>query len=493
MLITALSSPIALAVQQDFAQCQPSVLGPQKIQAQSQNLSDSERYAELEQLLVDFRAIRQAVDDKQRVPSGFLNNCFESKKQMVQQHYTKLSPTTQKSHRVLKVMAQILDASLESKDAVRFYAAAYETNPSDTESALRGLKMYAGIEYQNLIKNQKALTQEQKAEILASLLKQAYAIADNPKFTFNDRIWALDQVRGALVSAPLKPQIEEDYWKKYLSIDPTSETALRELMNVYKKRSDFVNMATYAVKLSAHPKVQASDIENIGLALYKTEDFSSLLKVGIDLTNKFATNAEAFGYLGIAEQKLELNDKAYAHLQKSLELKTTNPDVKSSYASLLEETADKDAENKKWISAMSKYREALAQNPNSTQLKKKTAYLLLDYYSDTQFLPKTAAEKDMDYALDLLKESLDSKVPLMADFAAGIRLGAHSTKPAQYTNLCDRYQVDRPSGLTMNIVQSCVSIYRAAGSEQKAKRIVDLAVSKMKDLPAKQELLKSAR
>jgi tetratricopeptide (TPR) repeat protein len=195
----------------------------------------------------------------------------------------------------------------------------------------------------------------------------------------------------------------------------------------------------------------------------------------------------------VAEFRVKLYDKAIEHLEKSLGMKAKNPLFKASMAALLEEQADKAAEDKNWVEAMAGYREALKYNPNSAQLKKKTAYLLLDFHADNKFAKTASTKKDMDYALGLLSDALTSKAPLMADYAAGIRLGAHSSNPAKYRNLCDRYQSDRPSGLSIDIVQSCVSIYRSAGSEQKAKGIVDLALSKVKDAPAKQEFLKTLR
>lgn len=477
----------------EFAQCQPGSLGQQKVQAQSNVLSDPQRIAELEQILVDLRAIQQGVSGKAKVPAGFVDNCFVAKKEMVSLQFSKLSPNTQNSHKVLKLMGQITDAAFEHSEAVKFYEAAYELNPADKESALRGLRLYSGLEMQNMTVNQKTLTPEQKTQILRNLLERGYGISDNPKFSREERLWALDQVQGAMASIALQPHIEEPHWKKVLALAPDSEKALRSLMAVYQARGDFAKMSLYAGKLALHPSAQESDIDSIGLALSKSEDFSTLLKVGVHLSNRFPKNAEVWGYVGIAEYHLKLHDKASEHLQKALALKTKNPAVTTSYANLLENLGDNAAKDQNWLEAMAKYREALNFKGQSVQLKKKTAFLILDYYNEVKFPEGASTAKDMDYALGLLKDSLQSKVPLMSDYAAGIRLGAHSSQPAQYRALCDRYQREQASGLTLELVRACVKIYREAGQAGKARQLVDLAISKMPNPPAKQEFLKTIR
>ncbi|HVJ65053.1 MAG TPA: tetratricopeptide repeat protein [Bdellovibrionota bacterium] len=493
VVLSSFSGALAFGQKIDFPQCQSSVIGPQKIQAQSQNLTDTERVNELEQLLVDFRAIRNSLDSVKRVPTGYVDSCVREKQQMIDMHFKKLNDTTRKNPQVLKVMAQLLDVNFKVPESIQFYDDAYRANPADTESALRSLKLTAGLEFQNYARNHKSMTRDQKVLMLQKLLDKGYALASNPKFSITERIWAMEQVRGVLAANDIRPNVEESYWKRMLDLDPKSDLALRELMTVYESRSDFGKMSVYATQLAYHNAVKAEDVEKIGTALTKAEDESELLKVGNVLVKKFPESADAWGYLGVAEFRVKLYDKAIEHLEKSLGMKAKNPLFKASMAALLEEQADKAAEDKNWVEAMAGYREALKYNPNSAQLKKKTAYLLLDFHADNKFAKTASTKKDMDYALGLLSDALTSKAPLMADYAAGIRLGAHSSNPAKYRNLCDRYQSDRPSGLSIDIVQSCVSIYRSAGSEQKAKGIVDLALSKVKDAPAKQEFLKTLR
>lgn len=477
----------------DFPQCQPEVLGPQKIRAQSQNVPDPERIIELEQLLIDFRDIRQSLAAVKRVPSGFAKNCINQKKEMVMLHFSKLVPNQQKTHRVLKVMAQLLDNNFEYKDAVKFYEAAYQVNPADTESALRGFKMQADLDLQNFNAHKNSLTRDQKRATLMGLLKKAYEISENPKFSTDQRLWALEEVRGVLAVNEIRATEEEIYWRKFYALDSGSDLAMRELMNLYESRSDFGKMSLFATKLAYHPRALATDAEKIGLALLKAEDHASLLKAFLELNKKFPNDPEILGYLGIAEQRLKLYDKSATHLEKALALKSKNPQVAASYALLLEDLGDKAALSSNWVEAMSRYREALSHNPSSQKLKKKTANLILDYYAESKFPQNPSTKKDMDYALGLLKDALSSKVPLMADYATALRLAAHSTTPAKYTSICDRYRSDRPSGLSVEIVRSCVGIYRAAGSEAKAKSLVDFAADKAVEALTKQEILRTLR
>lgn len=476
-----------------FAQCQADYLGKQKIAADSNTLSEIQRMLELEQLLLDLRSIVQSIEQKAKAPRAFLTNCVQQKKSMVEAHSSKLPATTKKTHKYLKLMGQITETVMDYRQALVFYAAAFETNESDKDSGLKAIALQAQIMINEFEINDKTLSKDQKLAMLNNYLSRTFKIANNHKFTKEERLYALDQARPLLAFDDIKKESEENYWKKYIEIEPSSELALRELVKLYKNKSDYRKMSIYAAKLAESPKVLESDIEDIGYALVKAEDYASLLKHGMQFTNKFAKNAEAWGYLGIAEHELKLTEKSLVSLKKSLAMKSQNPLVRTKYSLALENMGDKAAEDKNWIDAMGYYKESLSYNKESNLLKKKTAYLILDYYSENKFPKNTSTQKDMDYALSLLNESLNTKVPLMADYAAAIQLAAHSSKPNSYVYLCDKYQSEQASGLTMDIVKACVAIYNSAQKPQQAKKLVDFAVSKIPNAPSKKELLQTIR
>jgi len=393
---------------------------------------------------------------------------------MAKMHYEKLSAKMQKQAKVLKLIAEIMELNGLSKSARNYYEAAALQNPDDTESIMKAFTLYTVEQKELFEKNKGKLSSDQVRKTFYTFMNRILEISSNPKFDLKLRIKTMSTGEFLLASNVIEEKFGLEYWKLYSNLDPSYQKPKESLIALYYKKAQYMNAMSYLKKLSDMNKLDLKNLDRTVEIIEKSSAHEDGLKMFQKLLNQNPKDSRVWGYLGIYQYKLGLEDQAQKSFQRSESLGNKDTTITKAHARALENSGDKASKNKNWIQAMSYYSAATDKNPQSYSLRKKLARLIASYLKSTDLKPGSdAAKKDADFALSKVK-SIQNKT--FEDLGTITNLAVYSSKPSLYQNACDKIKFRRSTSINLTLTENCVYIYQSSKNTSKARAFVTTAV-----------------